>query len=133
MTTVKIKRSLVRDLVEMVRAEGADDAIVTRPSKFGWDPPPWGVTFPHLEHVLEFFTAMGVMTDADLDESNELALTVEDASEVARRATVTLNAAGGFVTVWFSGVELVGEGERGVDDPQLLLPLRREVVPSDGR
>jgi hypothetical protein len=115
---VTIKRGLVRDLVEMVRAEGADEAIIRAPDNFGWNRTNgfdgWGIRFPRIDHVFEFFTALGLVVGEDEagpfgeHDEDEDWFGADDAREMAQRAVLN-TAVNGDVIVYFPGVELTGE------------------------
>lgn len=111
MTSVKISRALVHELVEMVESEGADEAIIDRfNAGDARSEPTWAIKFARMSHVLEFFMALGLTVGEDeanagLSDEDEDWFGADDAREIAQRAKLWYQ--NGRVVVYFPGVELV--------------------------
>lgn len=104
--TVQIKRGLVKELVEMVETEGADEAIIDRfNAGDARATPTWAIKFARMSHVLEFFTALGMeIAEVDDEYPDDRVLFADDAREIASRAKLWYQ--NGRVVVYFPGVTL---------------------------
>jgi hypothetical protein len=107
--SVKIERQLVRDLIEMVRPEGADEVLRERyPGRGMFGAETWGLVFPSMTDVFQFFVLIGLATaEADMPWNDDDLLDAGDARELALAART--DSMGHDVIVYFPGTELTGE------------------------